>query len=493
MKFNIRPFTKMILLTFFAEMSVALAFFLIYRLIGDHFGTGGVGEYSLIKKLAGFLVPVLFAGIGIGLPRYIAVAQSRAERGSYLKAALIFVAATVFLSFLILNAFPAKFSKLFFGSENYAAFIFPLSIFLIGNAAHILTYCYLRGRLKVKLFNLLQIVNLAIIPIVLLINFNFSLEKFVFCYGIVIFSTSVFLILFFVGDFFCSYRDVEFRKKFSELIIYSAPRVGADFALFGILLLGPIYAAHFSSLEDAGFFAIGQSLVVSAGSIISPLGIILLPKISQLASRQGAESLAGDVRNFIKAILFFSFFLFFQISIFLDLIIKFWLGDNFSGAILPAQLLFFAAVPYMFYISARDLLDAFEKKSINTINLMITLFLYILISSVLIIGNNFLPIISLSAAFSLAILLLGLLSYQSLNKIFKRRNISDILFIAKYLTINLILAAFALFSRPFLGNSLVSLLFFELAIGGIYCATLIIFKEKWALAVISRLMIFQEK
>lgn len=493
MKADIRPFAKMVLMTFFAEMSVALAFFLVYRLIGDEFGISGVGEYSLVKKLAGFLVPVFFAGIGIGLPRYIAIAQSRAERGSYLKVALLFVATTVFLSFLILNAFPVKFSKLFFGSENYVAFIFPLSVFLIGNAAHILVYCYLRGRLKVKLFNLLQITNLALIPVALLCGFDFSLEKFVFYYGIAIFLTSAFLILFFAGDFFHSHKNTEFRKKFSELMAYSAPRVGTDFALFGILLMGPIFAAHFSSLEDAGFFAIGQSLVISAGSIISPLGIILLPKISQLAARQGVESLAGDVRNFIKAILFFSLFLFFQVSIFLDLIVRFWLGDDFSGAILPAQLIFFAAVPYMFYIGARDLLDAFEKKSINATNLMITLFLYILISSVLIIGNNFLPIISLSAAFSLAILLLGLLSYQSLNKIFKRRNISDILFIAKYLTINLILAAFALFSRPFLGNSLVSLLFFELAIGGIYCATLIIFKEKWALAVISRLMIFQEK
>jgi len=77
MKADIRPFAKMVLMTFFAEMSVALAFFLVYRLIGDEFGTSGVGEYSLVKKLAGFLVPVFFAGIGIGLPRYIAIAQSR--------------------------------------------------------------------------------------------------------------------------------------------------------------------------------------------------------------------------------------------------------------------------------------------------------------------------------------------------------------------------------------------------------------------------------
>ena len=60
MKFKLRPFFKDISLIFITEAIVLIAFFIIYRLIAKNFGPEGVGQYSLVKRVFGFLQPLLF-------------------------------------------------------------------------------------------------------------------------------------------------------------------------------------------------------------------------------------------------------------------------------------------------------------------------------------------------------------------------------------------------------------------------------------------------
>jgi len=60
MRFKLTPIFKNILLTFVTEIIVFIAFFFIYRLIAKNFGSEGVGQYSLVKKVFGFLQPLLF-------------------------------------------------------------------------------------------------------------------------------------------------------------------------------------------------------------------------------------------------------------------------------------------------------------------------------------------------------------------------------------------------------------------------------------------------
>jgi len=100
MKFKLRPFFKDISLTFITETIVLVAFFFIYRLIAKNFGPEGVGEYTLIKRVIAFLYPVLLLGLGIGLPRYIAMSQNKEQRSSYMKAGGLIVAVFTFI-FLI--------------------------------------------------------------------------------------------------------------------------------------------------------------------------------------------------------------------------------------------------------------------------------------------------------------------------------------------------------------------------------------------------------
>jgi len=149
-KFKLRPIFKGISLTFTTEAIVLVAFFVIYRLIGKNFGPEGVGEYSLIKKVIGFLQPLLLLGLGIGLPRYIAMSQDKGERSSYTKSGVLVVAILIFIFLIFINLFKEQFAKIFFGTITYTNLVFPFSLFLAGLTLHALVYSYFRGRLFVK-------------------------------------------------------------------------------------------------------------------------------------------------------------------------------------------------------------------------------------------------------------------------------------------------------------------------------------------------------
>jgi len=97
MRFKLRPFVKDIFLTFIAETIVLIAFFFIYRLIAQNFGPEGVGKYALIKRVIAFLSPLLLLGLGVRIPRYIAMSKDTNQRSAYLRAGSSVVITFTFL------------------------------------------------------------------------------------------------------------------------------------------------------------------------------------------------------------------------------------------------------------------------------------------------------------------------------------------------------------------------------------------------------------
>lgn len=493
MKIIIQSIARNIILTFLTEMLVVLAFFLIYRLVGDRFAAVGVGEYSLVKKLAGFLVPLFFIGVGIGLPRCVAVARNSGERNAFLKSAMIIVGSSLLFSFLLFNSLPVFFAKIFFGDSIYSEFIFPFSIFLIGYSLHLLVYSYLRGRMRTKTFNMLQITNLAVMPLVILMFLRLTLENFVFIYGVSLVVSSLLFSIFFLDDFANFGNIANLKKNFKKLAEYSFPRVWADFALFGILSLGAVLMAHLSSMEEVGFFVIGQSLLISLGSLISPIGVILLPKIARLTADGAQDRIKNDVEAYMKLVLCFSLFAFFQAFIFTDWVIGFWLGSSFLGAATVARVIFFAIVPYIFYMSMRDILDALKARSINTSNLLRSLIFYIIFSAVAAFYfDQIAAVMGLAAAFSLAVGLLGIFTYRSVRQIYPQKFSTDVIFFVKLFFINIALAGTAAAIKYKFEADLISLALIEGLTAGLYCLILFKSKDPWLKQIIFRVTAFDK-
>jgi len=478
---KLRPIFRDISLTFIAEAIVLVGFIFIYRLIARNFGPEGVGEYSLVKKVIGFLQPVLFLGLGVGIPRYIAMSRDKEQRSSYLKAGGLTVVIFTFISLIFINLFKDHFATVFFGGMKYRDLILPFSLFLAGLILHNLVYSYFRGRLFVKTFNSLQVINLSLVPIIILIFFkNITISKLIILIGSNTFIIAFLFSLSFIKDLFAPIKKSQLKNSLKELFCYSLLRVPGDFALAGLFSLGPIFAAHFTSIQEVGYLSVSQSLLIGMCGMVAPLGIVLLPKVSLLTAQGEQETIKKNLNLFIAAVFQCSIFICIQLLIFTDTIIKYWLGPEFSGTIPVMRIALLSAIFYTFYIAMRTILDAIKIKPLNTINISISLGTFLLIAGMLLfIFKFFIPVISLSIAFSSGLACLGILTYISIRKIYPENLKNDLGHLWIATIINLLLAGVAMSTKPFVTSRLYYLIGFEIFLGIIYLSILWLMKMDW--------------
>ena len=480
MKFELKTTFKEVFLTFLTEAIVLVAFLFIYRLIAKQFGPEGLGEYSLVKRVIGFFLPLLMLGIWVGVPRYVAMTKNQAERSSYLKAGWLVVTTFTFIFLIFVNSFKEYFAKIFFGNISYVDLIMPFSFFLAGSILHTFNYAYLRGKLLVKIFNSLQIINLSLAPLAILLLFqNITIDKLIGLIGIATFGIALFSSLFFIKDFLSNVSKEQFKESFKKLIYYSFPRFPSNFAMAGLMSLGAIFAAHFTSIEEVGYLSVSQQLLGAAGIVLAPLGVILLPKISNLISQEREEIVRENVNFIIVTILYCFIFVSAQSLIFTDVVIEYWLGQEFISALPIMRIVFFSLVFYAFFSVMANILDAIKIKPLNTINIFISLGAFLLMTGILFLFNFSSPIISLSIAFAIGMICLGTLTYFSIRKIYPENPLKDINHLLVAVGINILLGGVAIFVKNFIISRFYYLILFEVLLFLIYLLILWLLKIDW--------------
>ena len=484
-----RPIFKDISQTFITETIVLAGFIFIYRLIAKNFGPEGVGEYSLIRRVVSFIQPLLILGLGIGLPRYIAMSKDKDRRISYIKAGFLVITVFTSLFLIVINLFRTYFARTFFGNIAYTDLVLPFSFLLMGLISHILIYSYFRGRLFVKTFNSLQVINLSLIPIIILIFFkNITISKLIILVGGNTFVITFLFSLPFIKDLFAPLKKLQLKNSLKELFRYSLPRVPGDFALAGLFSLGPIFASHFTPIEEVGYLSVSQSLLIGMCGMVAPIGIILLPKVSLLIAQGEQETIRKNLDLFIAALFQCSIFVRAQLIIFTESIIKCWLGPEFFGAIPIMRIALLSTIFYTFYIGMRTILDATKVKPLNTINISISLGAFLLIAGMLLfIFKFFTPVISLSIAFSSGLMFLGILTYISLRKLYPENLKKDLKHFGIATIINLLLAGIAMSTKPFITSKLYYLIIFEIFLGIVYLSILWLLKMDWLRQILKRI------
>lgn len=487
---KLRPVFKDILLTFLTEGTVLMAVIFIYRLIAKNFGPQGIGEYSLIRRVISIVQPLILLGVSIGLPRYIAIAKNKSEKILYVKiATLIIIFSNLFFLFIIL-LLKENFAKIFLGSITNIHLVIPFLVLLIGLNFHVLIYCCFQGQLMTSVFNFLQILNLALIPITILLLKEISLRKTVILMGIgIIFTSLLFFSLFLIKDIIKPFNKHYYKQTLKNLLKYSIPRIPGDFAFMALFSLGPIFVAHLSSIEDVGYLSISQKIVSLAASAIFPLGLILLPKISSLISQGEYNYIKTNIDIIIGFVIHIFIFVCIQLMIFSDIIVKYWLGEKFINAVKIMRIVSISTIFYAFYVSMRSVIDAAEVKPLNTINLLIALSIFLFISVVFFLWKPFSAVINFGIAFDISMICLGILTYFSVRKIYPTNFKKDLSYVLLALLVNLFLAIISIFIKPFLKTKLYLLFIFEFFIIFLYLLILWFFKIAWLREIFQKIKI----
>jgi O-antigen/teichoic acid export membrane protein len=350
--------------TFLTEFSVMASQIIVYKLVAHYLGKLGFSEYALARRTLTLLLPIPVFGLAVGLPRYISFSNGRNDRESadrYFGATLWCVGIATLLCAVLINCFPAAFSYLFFGSRSYRALAFPMSLMILGLCEHTVACGYFRGHMQLDRANLLQFINLGLLPILVIPFVHGSLENVLRSFGSLWVGTST------VALILAPLRAIGegCGKQIVDLTRYGIQRVPGDFFLMALFTLPATIVAHVYGVEQAGFVAFGISLVSMVGGIFGPVGLVLLPKATWMLAEQAHADLRAHLELIVTITLAGAAVIVSFLWAIMPSVIRMYLGAGFEQVIPIARFLILAALPFSLYLVVRNLVDAYHEYGVT--------------------------------------------------------------------------------------------------------------------------------
>lgn len=403
--------------TFITEFAVLLAGVLVYKFAAVALGETGFSEYSLARRTMSFIHPVLILGLGVGIPRYLAFnATDKEKSDTYFVSGLLVLGAATAAALLVLNLFSHWFAYLLFGFPEYSYLIAPISVMLVGMVVHSACYSYFRGKVMMVPANLLQFLNLGIVPVAVFLA-EHDLERVLYFTGFTWIA---------VAGIFLSIVLLRVKAKrhllwscAKELVHYGIQRTPGDLGISGFFALPAYITVHLTNdIKVGGYVAFGVSLLNMAGAAFGPICLILLPRASQLIVNKEF----GMLRAYTDKIFWITLLLTLGGLILFEPLaaqfIRIYLGESFDQLVFIVRVVMLGSVGYTVYISLRSILDAYHVKAVNTRNIFFA-FIFFAVSSgvLLLIYRDHLLVLY---TFTLSMLLLGGLTFYETKKVLKK-------------------------------------------------------------------------
>lgn len=408
------------IVTFLTEFFVLASGILVYKLAAVWLGKVGFSEYALSRRTLSLIQPALLMGLSIGIPRYIAYSSANTnskKSDGYFISGISILAIVVLISTLILSLFKNGFAFLMFGSSHYFYLVRPINLMIAGSIIHAACYSYYRGRLLMVRANVLQLINLGFVPLL-----AFALGKtpklVLGITGVGWLVVSFFFLVLIMKSL--DWKNMSIVSQSKELITYGLQRVPGDFGMAALFALPATFTAHAAGVKTAGYVAFGTSLLSMAGSVFAPVGLVLLPKASQIIASKDLKLLKHYVSKLLKITFLLTALGVIIFELFAGQIISLYLGKSFSDIVLITRIIMIAALAYTVFVSLRSIIDAYYVKAMNTINILLSLLLFLALSGIAVLVLK--GYIYLIASLVIALFLLGSLTLLETSKILKRED-----------------------------------------------------------------------
>jgi len=369
---------KDFILTFLTQIIVLISGLLVFKLAYMQYGEIGFSEFSLVKRNLSYLYTLIFIGLGIAIPKYIAteIGRKTNNENNIFFAALLLIIFSLVMCLIIFLLLQNKISFLLFGSSIYTIFIIPIFLSILGLSLHGLVYAYYRGKMLFKYSNLIEIINLGILPLLAFIFVSNVADLFSYT-GIMMASTSSIVI---IKILFSNTFDIKVSKIFvPKLFNYGIQRLPGDFGVASLMALPAIFSAHSDGVMIAGYVSFSISLLSLSGQAVAPIGLIILPKISHLLEEKKFQL----IQYYVKKLFLFSLLLaIFGTSIFqlfANTILNLYLEKTNTELILISKQIMWGALFYPIYVTMRSVVDAYYIRAYNTISIFMALCVFLLL------------------------------------------------------------------------------------------------------------------
>ena len=388
-------------------------------LVSKWLGLVALGEYLLLKRVSSWLLTASQLGLGVALPREIALAckDTEARARQYFTAAFaLLVPLLAAVSALVLLASETV-ARLCFGSSKQDL-VLALILFLIGSAFQTLVFAYYRGLQRMRLANSVQIMGLVAVPLLALAATRFfrSTPLLMEATGIGMAAISI------AWGIPIIWKSANLRSSFApdarRLLGYGVVRVPGDIASGALLTLGPVMVAHYASMEQLSYLLLGITCLNMTGLAFWPVVMMLLAKVSKMLGEGRFEEVKEYIQHLRSAVMQLSALAMTQAFIFIRPLVLWWLGASYLPGVTVICIFMLAIPGFMYYYTMRSVLDAASAKPYNTNNVLIALAVFCALSITLVhIAPRDWVLPGVSAAMTISIYVLAVATERSLRAV----------------------------------------------------------------------------
>jgi O-antigen/teichoic acid export membrane protein len=211
--------------------------------------------------------------------------------------------------------------------------------------------------------NILQLLGTAIIPIIV---FTFVIDLYEGFSWIGSCVLIVMIFAFIIRNKGINIHEINFEQS-KKIIIYGLKRIPSFVAQFILLAGVSLFLAQTVNFESVAYFNSSLSLVRLSLIIVNPIGMVLLPRISNKIASGAMDDVANFLNIFLKAGIVFSVIGTAYFYINAPLILTFWLGEVSETGITILRLTILALPFYTFSGLTRSPIDAVSEKGYNSL------------------------------------------------------------------------------------------------------------------------------
>jgi len=424
-----RLFLHDVAITMGAEVASVASSLILTSMLSRWMGAQVLSEYLLLRRVLTWSISATLLGLATGLPRYVAHAAGYLEAAgktdqdepAYFLAAAFCMLPVAVAGGVLMILFRGFFAKWLFGNPQETGLVIALAVLICGFAIHRAVYGYYRGLLDMVRANLLEICNVAVLPmaVVLLLYRRQPI-------GVMMFETGGLMMVIaalFAIPILLRLRqrrpDGTIQRRCGELLRYGLPRVPGEFGATALTALGPILAAHFMEIDKVSPLLLGLNILMVTGYAAAPLGTVLLSKVSMMLGQNQHEELQSRLRLLLVAVMEVSIFTCIQLAVFADIVVRGWVGPAYLNQMGVIRLVLLAIPPYLFFVALRSPIDAASVKPFNTANVLISLTAFLgLIAAWMTLFPGHSMLVGIAGALLSSQILLALLTARTFRKFY---------------------------------------------------------------------------
>ena len=402
-------------ITFGIEFLIMAISVILFKIVKIKYADLGFAEFSINKRLVGFLMPLMTMGMGVSLPKLLPTVNAKQQLEIHYSALII--SATLFLvALVVFFLISGQFSKLIFGDFSHKKMCLASLFYINSLILHGCVYNYFRGKFNFTISSILQLMNIGIFPLM-----TWFIAHDILQYLIILTSLTLLLLsiinLIFIPIVKISFSDL--RININKIVRYGIQRMPGDVVLGLFLAIPTLIVTNYFSITVGGNIAFCLSLFNIVIALMSPVNIILLPKAAKIAYDKDFVLFKQVCNKLLFLSIGIGISTLFVVYFFAEHILELFSLTNHHEVAGFLVVIFMGIIGYSVFSVIRSIIDAFYEKAWVTLIIIVS-FLFFLICMGILRYFDLFNTKNILLSFSLSINILGILTYYTLTLIYKK-------------------------------------------------------------------------